>query len=373
MGNKDTIIWEDIDNLLLDPGNPRLPNNLDRKDEKAILSWMLTNVSILELMASIASNGYFEGEPVLAVKGEGEYLGKYIIVEGNRRLSASKILRNPQLVDSKQQSILDIVTATDAKIPEKLPIIVFDDRDKIMDYLGYRHITGVKAWGPLAKARYLDHLYKSKKRKFENDNDLYKELAKIIGSKGYYVKRLHTAFRAYLKVEENNFFSINGLDENTIEFSNFNDGLTKFQYIGKFVGVNFENTDPIERMNVKSLEEVCKWMFERSSESITRLGEVRNLPKLNAILNPEYPEALKAFRDGKPINEAVLLTDEPNLVFSKLIKDAYNRLQIVQDYLYTISIPSEIDMESVKRINNLAADLYEAMKKRLGSPIRKID
>lgn len=43
--------------------------------------------------------------------------------------------------------------------PSVAPCIIYDNEADIIDYLGYRHITGVKDWGALEKARYLDRLY----------------------------------------------------------------------------------------------------------------------------------------------------------------------------------------------------------------------
>ena len=78
----------------------------------------------------------------------------HTVVEGNRRLAALKLLQNPGLTDFRRTSISQLVE--DAQhIPNEVPCIVYDTRDEILDYLGFRHVTGIKSWGPLSKARYL--------------------------------------------------------------------------------------------------------------------------------------------------------------------------------------------------------------------------
>ncbi|MCP4103959.1 MAG: hypothetical protein GY749_00240 [Desulfobacteraceae bacterium] len=65
------------------------------------------------------------------------------------------------------------------KKPDTIPVIIYPSRDHILDYLGYRHITGIKEWESLAKTKYLHKLYQ---RSEESAPDKKcKELARIIG------------------------------------------------------------------------------------------------------------------------------------------------------------------------------------------------
>ncbi len=56
----------------------------------------MTKVSTISML-SIGQQGYFPGEPLLAVKSN----GNYIVVEGNRRLAAVKLL-NGDLLPPKE-------------------------------------------------------------------------------------------------------------------------------------------------------------------------------------------------------------------------------------------------------------------------------
>lgn len=101
-------------------------------------------------------NGFFPGEPLIAVK-EGD---KYTVVEGNRRLTAVKLIHNPYECDRPSSRMIEIAESAKDKLGtlEKLPVIVRDTRAEILPYLGFRHITGVKQWEPLSKARYIEQL-----------------------------------------------------------------------------------------------------------------------------------------------------------------------------------------------------------------------
>lgn len=158
MANKEKITIK-LNNLKFDAQNPRLPMRLQGvTDENKVIDYMVKYGNVTELMLSIGETGYSEAEPLLVVK---EGTDKYIVVEGNRRLAALKLLNDSELTKVRIQSINSVVSGA-KYIPEEVPCIVYASREDVLDYLGYRHITGVKDWGALEKARYLDQLYQMK-------------------------------------------------------------------------------------------------------------------------------------------------------------------------------------------------------------------
>lgn len=90
-----------IENVLLDTNYPRLPKSKQGKDEKTVIEFMLLEAATLELMLAIAENDFFAGELLLVIKDETED-GKYVVIEGNRRLTAVKLLHNPELTSVKK-------------------------------------------------------------------------------------------------------------------------------------------------------------------------------------------------------------------------------------------------------------------------------
>ena len=176
MSEKRSIEYKPVKQLVFDPKNPRLPKTLDKSDEQAIIGEMLRDALLIELMASIGVNGYFSGEPLLVLRRDD---GRFDVVEGNRRLAAVKLLNDPASAPYKKKAVLAASEEAEHR-PSELPVIIYDDRDEILDYLGYRHITGIKAWGPLAKARYLRDL---RKEMDETDSrSQFTQLTKAIGS-----------------------------------------------------------------------------------------------------------------------------------------------------------------------------------------------
>ena len=91
-----------LEKLLLDSKNPRLPKSLHRQTEAKILEYMLLDASLIELMLAIGKNNFFPGEQLLVVKDTDH---TYKVVEGNRRLSALKILSNPEIAEVQKSKI----------------------------------------------------------------------------------------------------------------------------------------------------------------------------------------------------------------------------------------------------------------------------
>lgn len=354
------IEYKPVGDLIYDPTNPRLPNSVNGSNEKQVINWMLSNENVLELMASIAEEGYFPAEPLLVAPGK---KNKFIVVEGNRRLTAIKLLLNPDLATSKTNSIREVVAEAKALATlEKIPVIVFDDAEEIQQYLGYRHITGVQPWDSLAKARYLKRMQGS--LKIKNLKELYRTLAKIIGSRADHVKLLLTGLEVYEAIEENSFFKIKGLDETSVKFGVLYTALNKSN-VAQFVGVDFNLDRPAKNINTKTLKELSEWMFEENNAGLTRIGESRNLTQLSKILDLKNKKALSAFRSGKSLQDAVLLTDEPTEIFRTSISDSLSKLEVARDYIHLVDDFEQNHASILDEISKLGKILVSTVRTKL--------
>src|SRR2546425_10201944 len=86
-----------VENLRLDPENPRLASVPGQITQKEILKTLWTEMAVDEVALSIAANGFWEEEPLFVIPGTGTMSGKYVVVEGNRRLAAVQLLRSEAL------------------------------------------------------------------------------------------------------------------------------------------------------------------------------------------------------------------------------------------------------------------------------------
>lgn len=336
----------DLDKLVLDECNPRLPRSFHNKSEQEIINYLLLNTSLVELMQAIGENDFFPGEQLLVVKKEEDE--EMIVVEGNRRLTALRLLSNPTLAEVQTNKVNRVVEAARYK-PSEIPCLVFEDRNEIIRYLGYRHITGIQSWKSLEKARYLFGLYEDSYNNLPF-NQACKEIAKIIGSRMDYVRRILTGFRIYKYIEDHGFFSIRDLDDTTFYFNYIADSLNHTQ-ITKFFGVDFSLEDPLVNKKNNSIKEWTEWLFMKNDQNKTRLkGKSDDLNKLNKILSKD--DSLKAFREGLPLNKAFELTEEIDDLFMSSIKKSL-------DYLIEAD---GLSFKVIKFYNDLDEDLKSILR-----------
>jgi ParB-like nuclease domain len=340
---KISIDFVPVKKLLFDPKNPRLPSSVNPSDEKEVIEWMLRDATVIELMGSIATNGYFPGEPLLVIPAKD---GHFFVVEGNRRLTAAKLLTNPNLAPVRLKSVTTMSDEAKEK-PDQLPVLIYPKREDILEYLGYRHITGVKQWEPLAKAKYLEQLLHTVKGK---NSEKYKTLAKEIGSREDYVSRLLTGLALYNRIDEEAFFGIDGLNEASIDFSLLTTALS-YSKIAKFLGLKSANDPTIEGASKAHLKELTSWLFQKNAEGQTRLVESRKLKDLNKIVDNK--QALAAFRNGAPISDAIIYTDIPAEIYRTAVFEGKGRLEIARNTIHLVENLNQADAETLKETQQI--------------------
>jgi hypothetical protein len=312
-----------IQQLKFDKLNPRLPKRLQGiTDEAKIIDYMLKNGNILELMKSIAETGYSEAEPLLVVLDANDK--KYVVVEGNRRLTAVKLLNDPSLAKVRITSVDEIVKDAIA-VPIDIPVIIYSAREDILDYLGYRHITGVKEWGALEKACYLDQLYHVHFNE-ESKPYIYTKLAKMIGSRADYVSKLHQALKLYNMANDEAYYG-----------ANITDGELSFSWITTAIGYSeishyLNITEYMDQVNKENYKKLFIWMFDPQKKVI---GDSREISELARIISQE--SSLKKLETGSTIDEAILYTSVPSESFLEMLKYARKYLKQAKDAIEQLS------------------------------------
>ena len=304
-----------LEKLHFDPQNPRLPKFLyGVVDENQIVAHMLRDESLIELMKSITQTSYSSSEPLLIVpRGEDEY----IVVEGNRRLAALKLLANHVVASVRRKSVDDIL-AEKIYAPLEVPCICYSNREEILDYLGYRHITGVKSWGALEKARYLKELY-DRHIVSVGEDKICQVLAQMIGSRRDYVAKLLAAYSLYDRANDEAYFDID-ISEGDVDFSILSTAIG-YENIYKYIGLESSGDISGQGVCIDNL----KFLFECLYDPKKKIGESRQLKQLNAVIGNEV--ALKAYKSGQSLQIASYYTSEPLDAFKHFIEDAYRSLE----------------------------------------------
>lgn len=357
------ITYVFVEDLHLDMDNPRLPLGV-KKTEKDVLTYIANTTSLEDLMDAIAKNGFFPGEPLVAVK-EG---GKLVVVEGNRRLSAVKLINDPGSMNRPGRLIREI-SATVELLIEKLPVVIKDTREEVLPYLGFRHITGVKQWDPLSKARYMKQLFERTNVK-ASAPDRYKDVARAIGSKSNHIKRSLDALAVYEEVERQGFYDISELDEETIKFSVLSTALAD-ERIANFIGTakkdehgDSEYQHPIvddSCLDRDAIKNLTVWLYKKDESGSTKIGESRNLKMLGAVLDSE--QASHAFMKGSSLDYAYRLSKGSDEEFIELLYIAQASVEKAASLVATTDYSQEA-LEAARDISKTIKLIGSSLKEK---------
>lgn len=197
-----------VDQLYLDPTNPRLGRNVaasDLSQEKvidAMKDWTLD-----ELAVSFLESGFWPQEALIVVKENLYGKMRHVVVEGNRRLAALKLLQQAikgEIESRKWTEIIDGKKLAD-NFFNSIPFIEVSDRKAVSAYLGFRHVTGIKEWNPAEKAQYISKLI--------DEGLSYDEVRRKIGSKMPTVRQNYIAYKLLRQMEQQEGIAISKVEE----------------------------------------------------------------------------------------------------------------------------------------------------------------
>ena len=151
-----------IDELLLDLDNPRLGSSSSQSEALASIV-RLSPGHFRNLMESIRDDGLDPGDSFYVVRLEDGQ--DFMVIEGNRRLSALKVLSNPDVLagtdlpEGTKKPLVREATGFERSKVEPIRCVCFDDREVANDWIRRRHTgtaggEGRITWKPLEIQRF---------------------------------------------------------------------------------------------------------------------------------------------------------------------------------------------------------------------------
>ncbi len=292
-----------VDNLLLDGENPRLASSAQGPSQEDLLRVLWTEMAVDEIALSIAANGYYPQDPLLAIPentAEANTLRrKYIVVEGNRRVAAVLLLRDGELQRKIRATSLPSIDEDAKRALERLPVLVYPNRQSLWAYLGFRHINGTQPWDAFSKAKYVADVRET----FDVPLD---EIARRIGDRHTTVVRLYRGYKILQQAEEQAQFDREDRIRNRFYFSHLYTAADQPEF-QKFLGITSENSlrpNPVPRSKLAALSELMTWLYGRRSTRTEPLVQTQS-PDLNLLrVAISKPASLSALRSGYSLQRA---------------------------------------------------------------------
>lgn len=147
-----------IDNILLSLDNPRLDESFDQIN---VIKKMIENQGskLFELAKDISQNGLSPIEDIAVTPSDN---GQFVVHEGNRRITAIKLLNNPEILKNLDQALYNKFSHLSNEENKKITTIevkVFSNDDDLDHWIELRHLgnnngVGTDKWDAIQKERY---------------------------------------------------------------------------------------------------------------------------------------------------------------------------------------------------------------------------
>jgi hypothetical protein len=280
--------------LDFDPNNPRFGGELSRKSQPQIQEHLIGKPYYAsELIDSFLENGFIDYEP-LVVREEG---GRFVVLEGNRRLAAVKhILDNRSKYETPEnKKKIDSLT--------QIPVLKFPSGGADQDaaqriYLGVHHLFGYREWPPLSKAKFLH-------REIKALGDIERVVRELRITKTD-IQRYLTPYRVLLKTEQD-------IPEGT-DFWLLGEALTRSD-VRKYLELDVNRkTVQVNQVNAKKVGYLLDFLYgvynktKRTRDpSTARISDTRQLKYLARALGSEKASA--ALEAGRDLQLALMLVE----------------------------------------------------------------
>lgn len=320
-----------VEHLRLDSANPRLIGHSAADSDEAIIANLYRAAELDELLQSISANGYLDIEP-LVVTQEGDDC-RSVVLEGNRRLAALRLLRERALVERLATSWdlrIDVpkMTPTRRRTMDEVSVYAVENRETARPFLGFKHINGPAKWDAYAKAKFAKHWYDEERSKGVTINDI----ANAIGDRHDTIKRMVAAVYVLEQAERLEVFKVTDRLSRRFNFSHLYTALGRSQYMD-YLGLGrkwarFEpRPDPVPLDKTDNLRSVLVWIYGSKSEDKRPVVQAQNpdVKRLGAVL--VSPEARHVLSVTGSLDDAHAQTEPVDSRFTESLIRGRNALR----------------------------------------------
>ncbi|MDE2515445.1 MAG: hypothetical protein KGL12_05425 [Rhodospirillales bacterium] len=354
-----------VDWLKLDRENPRLVGISARTTEESIIAQLYRGEELGELLQSIAANGYLDIEPLIVLLDPADQ--KFTVLEGNRRLAAIRLFREPALIDAiaKNERLkigVPEITPTALATFSEVSVYRVPDRNAARSFIGFKHINGAAKWESYAKAKFAAEWYKSGSVSLE-------QISEKIGDRHDTIKRMVAAIYVLEQAERENVFSLSDRKITKFNFSHLYTALSRTTYMA-YLGLETAwsrydpKPDPVPADKLERLREVLVWIYGSKEDDKEPVVQSQNPDIKNLGETLASSEGLHILRAGGTLTEAHASTRPADETLSAALIRARSTLREAANSLrgYDGRDPSLLNI--AEDVSETAQTVFERMKKK---------
>jgi predicted CopG family antitoxin len=347
--------------LLLDPNNYRFLDNRDYKrkpknryaSEKVQTSTLRLlsqdkRYQLSELKKSILTNGYVPMERIIVIPYDPKP-GKFLVVEGNRRVAALK-----SLLQDDEEGVIELSEEEKAsfkEIPCAILKVPANDRARAERIImGIRHIAGPREWGAYQQAQLVKELH-------DQENQDFAAIGEHLGISTVEVARRYRAMTALKGMEDDELYS----EKSEPEFYRLFHELVSLPDVRVRFGWDSESNQFTDQEKAREFFELVAPQTKEALEAkLKAYSDVRKLKLIvgnpvaeEVLLDPTktFAEALAEATQNRP------KIKEEKASFSDFLKEALERVKGM-----TRQELKELNLADKKLIKSLVSELNEIIR-----------
>lgn len=354
-----------VDWLKLDRQNPRLVGISARTTEESIVAQLYRGEELGELLQSIAANGYLDIEPLIVLLDPADQ--KFTVLEGNRRLAAIRLFREPVLVESIANSERLKIGMPEIS-PEALVTLAevsvyrVPDRDDARSFIGFKHINGAAKWESYAKAKFAAEWYKS-------GNVSLEAISEKIGDRHDTIKRMVAAIYVLEQAERQSIFSLSDRKITKFNFSHLYTALSRTTYMA-YLGLETAwsrydpQPDPVPTDKLDRLREVLVWIYGSKEDNKEPIIQSQNPDIKNLGEALASAEGLHILRAGGTLTEAHASTRPADETLSAALIRARSTLREAANSLRGYDGRDQSLLNIAEDVSETAQTIFDRMRKK---------
>ena len=353
------VEWLDLDHR-----NPRLMGVGEETTDAEIIAELYRSEDLGELLESIAGNGYLDIEPLIVLLNR----DRLMVLEGNRRLAAIRLFREPGLV-----TLVFEVGRVKVSVPDfpeefrgtldRVSVYRVASREDARPFIGFKHINGAAKWESYAKGKFAADWYR-------DGGVSLADIASRIGDKHDTVKRMVNAIYVLEQAQGESVFSIEDRSSERFNFSHLYTALARAPYM-QFLGLGAAwsrydpSPNPVPNDHLERLQEVLKWLYGSREDDVSPIVESQNphIKHLGEVLLSD--EALMVLRATGSLLEAHSSTQPAGRKFSEALLRARREIREASNSLRGFDGGDSALVDIAEDVSETAQAIHERMKKKM--------